>query len=252
MKKGVRKSNSKGIHIHLTNRWLYTLIAIGILAIVGVVIYADAPSSTIPNPGHPISDLQTCNTAGDVLQINSTGQWSCVPASSLSSSSPWIATSGSTITYGFVSLTNNTPSSSNPALTVNGYTVVNGDLHITGQISASNFHPGGNLVCTSGGTLVPCGPSCSNTPLYLDCSGSCSSTTPISTCSPTITSQSSCGYKGNNILYYYTCPGSSTVYTSCGSYPSCPNPTSICGYTGAYTCQCSSGQCPLYGNLLGS
>ncbi|MCL5730464.1 MAG: hypothetical protein M1165_02775 [Candidatus Pacearchaeota archaeon] len=126
MKKGVRKSNSKGIHIHLTNRWLYTLIAIGILAIVGVVIYADAPSSTIPNPGHPISDLQTCNTAGDVLQINSTGQWSCVPASSIGSSQigtlvngKWCTSDGSTI-----SCTSNAPSASTTPYVVNGaYTV---------------------------------------------------------------------------------------------------------------------------------
>jgi len=40
------------INLHLTNRWLYTLIALGILAIIVVGVYA-----VIPNPGHSVSEI---------------------------------------------------------------------------------------------------------------------------------------------------------------------------------------------------
>ncbi|MFZ1971174.1 MAG: hypothetical protein WAU65_03290 [Candidatus Nanoarchaeia archaeon] len=82
MKKG--KKNSKRVY---NNRLLYTLIVIGILAIAGVAVYADAPSATIPNPGHPISQIQTCNTAGDILEMVS-GSWTCVQAPTPGVSSP--------------------------------------------------------------------------------------------------------------------------------------------------------------------
>jgi hypothetical protein len=46
----------KGITINLSNRWLYTFIVLGILAIVGVGVYALTPG-TKPNPGHLLSEI---------------------------------------------------------------------------------------------------------------------------------------------------------------------------------------------------
>ena len=40
------------LEINITNKWLYSLIAIGISLILGVVVYA----SSIPNPGHGSRD----------------------------------------------------------------------------------------------------------------------------------------------------------------------------------------------------
>ena len=80
MKKG--RGNSRRVY---NNRLLYTLIVIGILAIIGVAVYADAPVTPIPNPGHYISEIQTCNTTGDILEMVQTEgilNWSCVQAPS--------------------------------------------------------------------------------------------------------------------------------------------------------------------------
>jgi hypothetical protein len=83
MKKGKRQINIK---INFTNRWLYTLIAVGVLVIMGVGVYAASSLLTpgvAPNPGHPISQTSppsSCS-AGQVLQWNGTsnadGGWAC-------------------------------------------------------------------------------------------------------------------------------------------------------------------------------
>lgn len=70
MKKGIRKVNIK---INFTNRWLYTFIAVGILALIGVGVYA---FGAMPNPGHAISQLQTCDSNGQTLVMQN-GQWIC-------------------------------------------------------------------------------------------------------------------------------------------------------------------------------
>lgn len=72
MKKRKRQS---GIHIHLTNRWLYTFIAIGILIAVGIGVYAATYSPS--GAGHPYTEISTCG-ANQVLQMNSAGTaWTC-------------------------------------------------------------------------------------------------------------------------------------------------------------------------------
>lgn len=65
------------IHIHLTNRWLYTLIAVGILAAIGIGVYALAPG-IIPNPGHNISEVSIPSdcTSGQYLKYDGTN-WKC-------------------------------------------------------------------------------------------------------------------------------------------------------------------------------
>lgn len=75
-KRGKKKEVS--IHIHLSNRWLYTLIAIGIISILGVVVYAYGTS----NPfvfGHSLNELERC-AEGQTLRVSS-GSWVCVDTS---------------------------------------------------------------------------------------------------------------------------------------------------------------------------
>lgn len=74
MKKGAKKINIK---INFTNRWLYTFIALGILIVVGISVYALTPG-TVPNPGH---DIQTISppigcSANQFLQFNGSN-WVC-------------------------------------------------------------------------------------------------------------------------------------------------------------------------------
>ena len=104
------KRNSKRVY---NNRLLYTLIVIGILAIIGVAVYADAPVTPIPNPGHYISEIQTCNTTGDILEMVQTGgilNWSCVQAPSAPDLSGYETTSDLTATLGSYAKTSSIPS----------------------------------------------------------------------------------------------------------------------------------------------
>jgi len=74
MKKRGREINIK---INLTNRWLYTLIAIGILAIIGVGVYALTPGVK-PNPGHLSSEMAPPSpcASGQFLKFDGTN-WVC-------------------------------------------------------------------------------------------------------------------------------------------------------------------------------
>ena len=73
----MKKKKGVEIKINLSNKAIYTFIVLGILIIVGVGVYA---LGSVPNPGHAISGLQTCEE-GETLQIVG-GEWSCVDMSS--------------------------------------------------------------------------------------------------------------------------------------------------------------------------
>ena len=87
--KGSKKGKGVAINIHLTNRWLYFLITLGILIVVSTGIYAANLIQTynsngnfnIPNPGHSINDSAPPNPcpSNEYLQFNGTGnsQWNC-------------------------------------------------------------------------------------------------------------------------------------------------------------------------------
>ena len=83
MKKGVKRERRGNklirlgrVNIHLTNRWLYTLIVIGVLVIATVGVYAWANPAT--GVGHDLSEIQPC-AAGKILQTNTGGNgWDCV------------------------------------------------------------------------------------------------------------------------------------------------------------------------------
>lgn len=61
------------LKISFSNRFLYTLIALGIIAVLSVGVYA---VGSVPNPGHAISELQKCDTDGQVLKMSGTS-WGC-------------------------------------------------------------------------------------------------------------------------------------------------------------------------------
>ncbi len=86
----VRKHKAKK---EISNRLLYTLITIGILAILGVGVYAVAGS--VPNPGHSLLQLQPCSD-GETLKMVGTS-WTCAPAGSAGGGN-WTV-SGSNIYY---------------------------------------------------------------------------------------------------------------------------------------------------------
>jgi hypothetical protein len=71
MKKGV---NKKKVKFNLSNRLLYTLITLGIIAIVTTGVYAYASSNGV---GHSYTELQPCSS-GQILKTNDAGTaWTC-------------------------------------------------------------------------------------------------------------------------------------------------------------------------------
>jgi len=65
----------KGVSVSKKNKSLYFLIAFGVVAIIAVGVYA---LGTVPNPGHAIKDIQTCDNSGQVLMMNAAGDaWVC-------------------------------------------------------------------------------------------------------------------------------------------------------------------------------
>jgi hypothetical protein len=77
MKKRGRKVSIK---INLTNRWLYTLIAIFVFLIAGIMVYALTPG-VAPNPGHLASEMAppTPCSSGQFLKFDGTN-WICSAA----------------------------------------------------------------------------------------------------------------------------------------------------------------------------
>jgi hypothetical protein len=52
----MKKKGGLNVKINFSNRWLYTLIALGILVIISVGVYA-LQAGVKPNPGHDLSEL---------------------------------------------------------------------------------------------------------------------------------------------------------------------------------------------------
>ena len=61
------------LQINMTNRWLYTLITLFAVVVLGVGVYAVA--GTTPNPGHPMNQIQPCSD-GEILKMGG-GAWTC-------------------------------------------------------------------------------------------------------------------------------------------------------------------------------
>ena len=72
-----RKSRGINLNVHFSNRWLYTLIALLIVSIVGVGVWGYANPTT--GVGHELNEinLPAC-TSGQVLGINSSSIWGCI------------------------------------------------------------------------------------------------------------------------------------------------------------------------------
>ncbi len=58
---------------NISNKLAYTLVAIFSIVLIGVGVFALGP---VPNPGHSISQLQTCDD-GQILKMSGSA-WSCV------------------------------------------------------------------------------------------------------------------------------------------------------------------------------
>lgn len=76
----MKKKRGLSVTINFSNRWLYTFIILGILAIVSIGVYALTPG-VAPNPGHLISDMAPPSpcTQNQFLQFDGT-TWKCVAA----------------------------------------------------------------------------------------------------------------------------------------------------------------------------
>jgi hypothetical protein len=94
-----KRGKSIKININLSNRWLYTLILIGILAAVGVGIYAATYSPS--GAGHPYTEISTCG-ANQILKMNSAGNaWECNTITTIETDPTvqgWAKTNNPTIT----------------------------------------------------------------------------------------------------------------------------------------------------------
>jgi len=101
--------------INFSNRWLYTIIAIGILAIIGVGVYAYVGPSGI---GHDLEDIEPCSN-GQILQT-SAGAWSCVSAVVDTDTNTQCTISGNTITCPTGQLTD---TNTNTQCTISGNTI---------------------------------------------------------------------------------------------------------------------------------
>lgn len=87
----MKKRRKITVNINFSNRWLYTLIIIGIILVISVGVYAAnflLTPGTAPNPGHLISQTSPPSgcTAGQVLQwtgtANGDGGWTCASTGS--------------------------------------------------------------------------------------------------------------------------------------------------------------------------
>lgn len=71
----MKKKKGIEIKINFSKKWFYTLIAIAVLAIIGIGVYAYGTSdpSTF---GHSLGEIETC-AEGETLQVVD-GEWACV------------------------------------------------------------------------------------------------------------------------------------------------------------------------------
>jgi len=84
----MKKRKGVTVKINFTNRWLYTLIILGVLIAVGVGVYAATYSSS--GAGHPYTEISTC-AADQILKMNSAGtDWTCANPSSGSETDPTV------------------------------------------------------------------------------------------------------------------------------------------------------------------
>jgi hypothetical protein len=93
----MKRGRTITIKINLSNRWLYTFIIMGILAIIGVGVLALTPGIA-PNPGHLISEMAPPSpcTTNQYLQFDGTN-WKCALPTLSYSPSEQLITSAATL-----------------------------------------------------------------------------------------------------------------------------------------------------------
>lgn len=135
---------------YMSHRLLYTLIALGILLITGVGVYAT--TYTASGAGHPYTEISTC-AANQTLKMNSAGTaWTCAAgstgttplynpnsycASGLTTSSTCSTIVCSTQTY-CTSYGNSCPGYPQQCLYCTGYGYINTFYTCSGSCSASS------------------------------------------------------------------------------------------------------------------
>ncbi len=140
----MKKKRGIEIKINISNRWIYTLIVIGVLAIVGVGVYA--ATYTASGAGHPYTEISTCSV-GQILKMNSAGTaWEC---STISGTTQW-TTSGNDIYYntGNVGIGTNDPETK---LDVDGYIRAKGRIYVG---AGEYFYQGGRNIIQTTSSII--------------------------------------------------------------------------------------------------
>jgi hypothetical protein len=130
----------RGLKINLSNRLSYTLIAIFLLAAIGIGVYALAPG-VIPNPGHNISEMSVPSpcVAGQVLSYDGTN---------------WVCTTHTPLTKGTAIYAINAACTGGGTLTTSGsscsFTTVKCAVSVYGNPNVCYYGCDGSSCCDSG------------------------------------------------------------------------------------------------------
>ncbi len=137
------KKRGLEIKINISHRWLYTFIAIGILAIIGVGVYASSYINSVTNTGHDLTEIEPCGD-GEILQTSGTS-WSCVgmPAESVDTRCDASGTCsqvciGTECETSWPSGGSSLWTQSGSDISYDGDIIVTGDIMLTGQIKIIN------------------------------------------------------------------------------------------------------------------
>ena len=60
------------LEINLTNKWIYSLIAVGVLLALGVGVYAYQSNMNVGNPpvmGHSAGEIHVENSTGEIVSL---------------------------------------------------------------------------------------------------------------------------------------------------------------------------------------
>jgi len=206
--------------INISNRWLYTIIAIGVLAIISVGVYAYVGPNEI---GHDLEDIEPCSN-GEILQTSG-GAWSCVSAVVDTDTNTQCTVSGNTITCPTGQLIDTDTDTNTNANTACSGTYT----YLTGEGACRDVRADGDLYDTDTDTRCDTSGTCSQVCVGSDCRNSW----------PTHVSE---GLYGNcRHRYHGYCTARSPAYCDppgggAGSYCTCPS-----GYLSIWTGSSGSG-----------
>ncbi|VVB84029.1 Uncharacterised protein [uncultured archaeon] len=232
----MKKRKGMTRRFNLSNRWMYFLITLGILAITAVGVYA--ASYTASGAGHPYTEISTCG-AGQILQMNTGGTaWTCANASGNSLSSAQLYYSTNQLNMG-----NSTPGYrgyvGNYQVNIWGNLGVNhraqfGSVNVTEDLTTKGKILGGSgrtaiYTKEDGITLTTQQPDCSKIIKYFDCNGNPNLDSPQQYCSYNVvesTPITTCPSGYYSYLTSYRCGSGDAITIACMQAPTgqCSNP----------------------------